>query len=240
MTLPHPATFARSSAISYFVVFTTTPRSVAMAREIAADATISVSLLRDVRVDAMVPRYGSLASSPFSASGRSPTTAASTPTTSGDESDMPPVASRRLLRRVVRGPGQAIARSTSLTRLNTRGSAGSKSRPNSPKDQLMHDREKPLPQLPAPSVIESRVLYTDVSVGFPKRPRYRCEPHQRHPSLEVHKALPDGLYKGRIQLEKHMIPSFDWVGLRVKVRFPPPFRSAARCAHGSVFCCSII
>ena len=58
----------------------------------------------------------------------------------------------------------------------------------------------------------------DVSIGFPKRPRYRVEPHQRHPSLETYKALPDGLYKGRIQLEKHMIPSFDWVGLRVKVR----------------------
>ena len=137
-------------------------------------------------------------------------TSTSTPTTSDDEAGTPPVASRRLLTRVVRRPGQAIARSASLTRLH--GRSASRSRVD------VHAHEKPLPQLPAPSVIESRVLYTDVSVGFPKRPRYRCEPHQRHPSLEVHKALPDGLYKGRIQLEKEMIPSFDWVGLRVKVR----------------------
>ena len=123
---------------------------------------------------------------------------------------MPPVASRRLLRRVVSKP--VLARSTSLTRLNSRDHSGS--RPNSREEA----REKPLPQLPPANIVESRVLHTDVSIGFPKRPRYRVEPHQRHPSLETYKALPDGLYKGRIQLEKHMIPSFDWVGLRVKVR----------------------
>ncbi|KAH9941719.1 uncharacterized protein BXZ73DRAFT_74910 [Epithele typhae] len=192
VTIPHPATFSRSSAISYFVVFTTTPRSATLAREIAADATISVSLLRDVRIDMPPARPGHI----------SPTS--SSPTTSGDESDAPPIARNRLLRRVVRNPGRTLVRTASLTRLNSRGSA---------KDR---DREKPLPQLPPQGIVESRVLHTDVSIGFPKRPRFRMEPNQRHPSLDEYNTLPDGLYKGRIGFEKHMIPSFDWVGLRVK------------------------
>ena len=187
VTLPHPANFSRSSSISYFVVFTTNPRSSTLAREIASDATISVSLLREVRIDAITPRYTP--------------TAPSTPSTSSDESDLPPVASRRLLHRVVnRVPG---SRSGSLTR-------GSRT----PRTPL----EKPLPQLPGPGISETRALHTDMCVGFPKRPRYRCEPHEKHPSLEKHKSLPDGLYKGKIQLDKEMIPAFDWAGLRVKVR----------------------
>lgn len=80
------------------------------------------------------------------------------------------------------------------------------------------ERDKPLPQLPSPGMSESRALQTDVSIGFPKRPRYRCEPGRKHPSLEAHKSLPDGLYKGKIQLDKHLLPAFDWSGLRVKVR----------------------
>ena len=173
------------------MVFTTNPRSLNLAREIASDATISVSLLREVRIDAMVPRY-------------STSTASSTPSTSSDESDLPPVSSRRLLRRVVKNPG-TTSRPHSLTRTTSR--------------TRLSQADKPLPQLPAPGISESRALYTDVCVGFPKRPRYRCEPHQKHPTLEEHKALPDGLYKGKIQLDKHMLPTFDWAGVRVKVRF---------------------
>lgn len=43
--------FARGSSIPYFVVFTTTPRSPELAREISADATISVSLIRQITVN---------------------------------------------------------------------------------------------------------------------------------------------------------------------------------------------
>ncbi|CDO74586.1 hypothetical protein BN946_scf184583.g13 [Trametes cinnabarina] len=179
VTLPHPAAFSRSGSIPYFVVFTTTPRSASLAREIATDATISVSLLREVRIDAPSPLY----STP------SPT---STPSTSSDESEFPPVASRRLLKRVVRSAPPSLAKAR-----------------HPPKN-------KPLPQLPSPGISESRALHVDVCIGFPKRPRYRCEPHQNHPPLESHASLPDGLYKGKIQLEKHMLPAFDWAGLRVK------------------------
>ncbi|KAI0631232.1 hypothetical protein C8Q77DRAFT_195003 [Trametes polyzona] len=181
VTLPHPATFSRSGSIPYFVVFTTTPRSATLAREIAADATISVSLQREVRIDATTPLYALPSPTP-------------TPSTSSDESEFPPVSSRRLLKRVVtvRSAPSSLARAR-----------------HPPKD-------KPLPRLPSPGIHETRALHVDVCIGFPKRPRYRCEPHQKHPPLESHASLPDGLYKGKIQLEKHMLPAFDWAGLRVK------------------------
>lgn len=178
--------------MSYFVVFTTCPRSSTLVREIASDATISVSLVREVRIDAINPR-GSL----------SPSITSSTPSTSSDESDLPPVASRRLLERMVRSVPRTRRRALSLTRTSLR---------------TKEREEKPLPQLPSPGVYETRVLQTDMCVGFPKRPRYRMEAHQRHPSLEGHKALPDGLYKGKIQLDKAMLPAFDWAGLCVRVR----------------------
>jgi hypothetical protein len=50
VTLPSSVTFSRSSAIPYFVVFTTTPRSSSLTQEIAADASISVSLIRQITV----------------------------------------------------------------------------------------------------------------------------------------------------------------------------------------------
>jgi len=53
-------------------------------------------------------------------------------------------------------------------------------------------------------------------IGFPKRPRIQCD-NQRHPSLETVAALPDGLHKTRISLDKDMIPSIDWAGVSVKV-----------------------
>ncbi|KAJ7740039.1 hypothetical protein DFH07DRAFT_839722, partial [Mycena maculata] len=50
VTLPTSVTFSRASSIPYFVVFTTTPRSSALAREIAADATISISVFSQVTI----------------------------------------------------------------------------------------------------------------------------------------------------------------------------------------------
>ncbi|CAK5274648.1 unnamed protein product [Mycena citricolor] len=50
VTLPTSVTFSRASSIPYFVVFTTTPRSGTMAREIAADATISISIFSQITI----------------------------------------------------------------------------------------------------------------------------------------------------------------------------------------------
>ena len=48
VTLPSPGTFSRTAKLPYYVVFTTTPRSNAMRKEIASDATIAVSLVRQI------------------------------------------------------------------------------------------------------------------------------------------------------------------------------------------------
>jgi hypothetical protein len=53
--------------------------------------------------------------------------------------------------------------------------------------------------------------------------------HERHPPLDVANSLPDGLYKGKLKLEKHILPSLDWAGLSVKVSrsgFQPSIRIA--------------
>ncbi|THU92836.1 hypothetical protein K435DRAFT_820407 [Dendrothele bispora CBS 962.96] len=50
VTLPTSVTFSRHSSIPYYVVFTTTPRNPVLTREIASDATISVTLMRQITV----------------------------------------------------------------------------------------------------------------------------------------------------------------------------------------------
>ncbi|KAF8220933.1 hypothetical protein L208DRAFT_1331020 [Tricholoma matsutake] len=50
VTLPASVTFSRTSSIPYFAIFQTIPQSADLAKEIASDATISVSLLRQITV----------------------------------------------------------------------------------------------------------------------------------------------------------------------------------------------
>ncbi|OCH89348.1 hypothetical protein OBBRIDRAFT_778682 [Obba rivulosa] len=177
VALPDPLTFHRAGAISHYVVFTTTPRSPPLAREIASDATISVSLVRQVNINAL-----------FSPPSPSLT---STSASSSDEYEETPRPRRRkfLKRRTVKSAPPTLGRSR---------------------------RDKPLPQLPAEGASEARTLHTEVVIGFPKRPRMRTQPHQRHPSLDEHASLPDGLYKGKLQLDRHIVPAINWDGLSVK------------------------
>ncbi len=97
------------------------------------------------------------------------------------------------------------------------------------------EKPKPLPAIPseaqglrtAPTpdpdakdiygVSDLRTLHTDVSVGFPKRPRGPTVHPHSHPSLEVIRGLPDGLYKGHIPLQKGWFPSVHWKGLEIEV-----------------------
>lgn len=72
------------------------------------------------------------------------------------------------------------------------------------------------PEIAPQRVTDSRTLHTDVSVGFPKRPKGRSRAGS-HPSLETVSALPDGLYKGNIPLQKGWFPSIHWRGLRIEV-----------------------
>lgn len=64
---------------------------------------------------------------------------------------------------------------------------------------------------------DSRTLHTDVSVGFPKRPKGRANSPGSHPSLETINTLPDGLYKGNIPLQRGWFPSVQWKGLSIEV-----------------------
>lgn len=169
----------------FFVVFTTRPRSSTLAREIAADATIAVSLLRQITVlSGPSPLY-------------SPTLSAASVAT--EDSDARTTSSKRSLLR------RRTAKSSPST------PSGS---PRSPQKPVPQD--KPLPPIPH-GISDMRSLHTDVCIGFPKRPRNRVAAQQRHPSIEEHAALPDGLYKGKLRLDKTMLPSIEWAGLTVKV-----------------------
>ena len=183
ITLPTSLTFSRNSSIPYFVVFTTTPRSPELAKEIAADATVSVTLVRE----ALLSEQPGL-----------PLTPPLTPTS--EESDMG--FRPRLLRRV----GRSNSRMT---------------RPRGQSDaSITQTRNKPLPQLPPLTRLsQTDTLHSNMSIGFPKRPRQMCD-GQKHPSLEAMAAMPDGLYKSKIPLNGDIIPCLDWAGVSVKVSKP--------------------
>lgn len=180
ITLPTFVTFSRSSSVPYFVVFTTTPRSSTLAKEIAADASISVSLVRQITITEQAPLPPTPPQSPSGSEG------------SGSD------AHRRLLKRVTRS-------SPRLPRLRRVS------------DSTVDLQEKPLPSLPTQvAFFESRSLKHDISIGFPKRPRQLCDTTS-HPSLDSINALPDGLHKSKISLDKEMLPCIDWAGISVKV-----------------------
>lgn len=185
VTLPSPGNFSRYAAIPYYVVFTTSPRSLSLSREITADATISVSLIRQVTI-----------STPPSSATSPPLT----PSSSADDSDSsssPQVPmSRKLFGRIAKSAPAILSRAPGVPQEST---------------PIM---DKPLPLIPSGGFApfcENRTLHTDVCVGFPKRPRHRQDEPQSNGSL------PDGLYKGKIQLNKTMLPGIDWPSVSVKV-----------------------
>lgn len=197
VTLPSSGYFSRSNALPYFVIFTTNPRSRSLSREIATDATIAISLLQNVTIAALSEIPPFLPTPP------------QTPPSSGEESDgpSPTVRSRqRFLKRVVKSASPILSRATPRSPEPTISEEPSTIPPNN----------KPLPKLPIETVATSRILKTDVFIGFPKRPRQRCAP-QGHPSLDTHTSLPDGLLKGNVSFNKNMISTIDWPGMSVKV-----------------------
>lgn len=191
ITLPTPTSCPRSSSIPYFVVFTTQPRCRALSREIAADASITVSLLRVVTIN--ICRPYSITSGSESAATNTGSTCQWFSLSDDEESPVSPTS--RLMKRVVNSAPPALARSASGIRL-----------------------KKPLHRNGAavrrPATSETRTLQTDMSIGFPKRPRCRGSDHQS--SSVSRDSLPDGLYKGKVQLDTNMLPSIDWAGLNIR------------------------
>ncbi|KAA1472559.1 hypothetical protein DENSPDRAFT_778464 [Dentipellis sp. KUC8613] len=215
VTLPSPSHFPRSGAIAYFVVFSTTPKSPSLAREIASDATITVSLFRQVTINpsqAAAPSSISLSSSSrISASSSSSSTPGTPPGSVSEESDSQATSSlyiprrNKLFTRVVRSAPPIL--------LRTPRPHGDEP-PHSTMPPPPPAKDKPLPELPT-VITDSRILHTDVSIGFPKRPRQHTD-QSGHPSLHSQKSLPDGLYKGKMQLNKGMLPNVNWAGLSIK------------------------
>lgn len=201
VTLPCPGNFIRGSTIPFYVVFTTVPTSSSLVRDIASNATTSVSLIRQVTVS----------DSPSLPSSPPPTPSSS----SGDSDTFSPgrkriLSTKKMLSRAAKSATTALSRTSRIAEVTI---------PDVPTE------DKPLPRIPSTELAafsESRTLQTDVVVGFPKRPRGRVN-HDRRASLADHggSSLPDGLYKGRLQLpsEKNMLPGLDWPGLSVEVRF---------------------
>lgn len=183
--MPTSVTFARASHIPYFAVFTTIPRSPDLVKEIAADATISVSLLRQVTV---TEQSSGLLTPPL------------TPSTSSDESHTP---RHKLLKRVAQGSQSRLTSAARAMKVF---------------DENTELRDKPLPRLPTHSnFTDSRTIQNSICIGFPKRPRQFNSESRNHPSLDSHAALPDGLHRAQIALQKDMLPCIDWAGLSVKV-----------------------
>ncbi|KAF9239871.1 hypothetical protein BU15DRAFT_74404 [Melanogaster broomeanus] len=180
VTLPRPLTFSRGSFIPYFVVFTTTPRSPCLTKEIAADATIAVSLVRKITINPQRPQL--------------PPIPSETPPAS-DDSDSPPAAPRH---RLHKRPAKPSTPPVSVIRT-----------PRTLEEPFSAAISyKPLPEIHQESFSDIRTLQTQVSIGFPKRPKTRKDLQSQN--------LPDGLYKGKLKLSKDMPPGVDWPGVSVK------------------------
>jgi len=187
ITLPSPGNFPRTSTVPYYVIFTTTPRSSTLAREIATNAVISVALVRQVTISA-----------PQSL----PPTPPLTPSSSASDSDSsitPRKTHRRIFSRVARSAPTILQRPPRIP------------------EEITSPMSKPLPRVPSQPFFESRALLTDIHKGFPKRPRARGNRSRSIP-MDTISSLPDGLYKGEIQLNREMLPGIDWPGVEVKVR----------------------
>ncbi|KAG6377543.1 Vps16, C-terminal region-domain-containing protein [Boletus reticuloceps] len=171
VTLPYSQSFSRRSSITYFVVFATNTGSPCLIKEIAADATIVVSLTRKITF--------SLHPTP-----QTPTLPDTPPTSDDSDNAYPFTPRSKLLRRSIKTPIQSHIRNESFP------------------------ANRSASEFPREAFSVSRTLQTQVSIGFPKRPR----------ANDMAQNLPDGLYKGKVQLSKDMLPNVNWPGISVKVR----------------------
>jgi hypothetical protein len=228
VTLPRPATFPRASTASrrdgsespgaaaaagggipYFVVFSAAERTPALVHEVAADATISTSLVRVIHINGVPVELDQEPLTPTSA---------------------PPVTRRRMGRRIGGSicdwfprpnPKEGLGRSLSAPVSPVDGPPHLRQRDHAPSAWSGKDRspvrETAMPDSPVspstPSIVDTRRLQTSMCVGFPRRPRH--PPEADAASGE----LPDGLHQGRLRLSKDMVPGVKWAGLRVKVGY---------------------
>lgn len=196
VTLPTSITFPRGTSLPFFVVFTTQPRSPALAREIATDAAVSVFLLRKITMADQVIL---------------PPTPPETPVSASHEIDNNKSNILRNVRSFSFRPKTPQKASPDRYQLES---------PSTPIDSSSSSpcpfREKPLPRLPTQTVFtNTQTLRVHVKDGFPKRPRHPQD-SRKHPTLEEMAQLPDGLYRSTIPLAENLLPSIEIAGLSVK------------------------
>ncbi|KAF7316195.1 hypothetical protein MIND_00137700 [Mycena indigotica] len=198
ITLPSTLTFSRTSSIPFFVVFTTTPRSASLAREIATDATISISVTSQF----------------FWREEEQPS--ALDPTATMHSSDS---RSSRMKRKVVKRMRSATTFwSNRSVDLDGDESLASSSMSESPQLKSLPSLTPPPPP-PKPSIYsDTQLVHKTMVIGFPKRPRHGSN-GKAHPSLDAHRSLPDGLFKDKIPLKPDMLPSINWGGITLKYFF---------------------
>ncbi|EJD40190.1 hypothetical protein AURDEDRAFT_187120 [Auricularia subglabra TFB-10046 SS5] len=190
LCLPHPRTFTRESAITYSVTFATDPPSRSLARDIAAEATITVSFARQLLFD---PSRGIRTS--YSTA---PTSSAATATSATTESSARSGSSWFGLKRTATTP-------------SARSEANGAPR--------MLEKPLPAPP-PEATTSEAKVLKSTVAHGFTRQrskgSKHAKESSGGSASGPGILFQPDGIYKGKMDLSSEALPTITYGGANVK------------------------
>lgn len=189
ISLPHPRTFSREAAIPYAITFVTDPPSRSLARDIANDAVIAVSFARHLHFDPSRGIRTSYSTAPTS----SAASAATTTTTDSSRSFFSG------LRRQRTAPGSRVEANTAGPRI----------------------MEKPLPAPPPEATTsDARILATSIVHGFTRTSssrstgsKHRKESSGNGPGILF---VPDGVYKGKLDLSGEALPTVLYGGVNVK------------------------
>ncbi|KAF8483133.1 hypothetical protein JB92DRAFT_3032609 [Gautieria morchelliformis] len=191
LALPERTSYSRSDTITFYVFFTTSPKSEALVRRIIRRATVRVSLIRQLRLDPGLAISGLLPHIRYAYEDQE--------TTQWEQSGSPFRHTETRTPKIFdwqKKPSHAV-------RTDDRGTVSGVTASG----PLLQN--KPLPALPN----ESSSMYEDVicsatSEGFPKRVANK-DPYL---SFETSSG-PDGVFKGHLRLSNELSNTIDWPGL---------------------------
>ncbi|KAJ7635239.1 hypothetical protein FB45DRAFT_1057120 [Roridomyces roridus] len=204
VTLPEPMSFSRTSSVPYFVVFTTAPRSKTLAREIAADATISISVSSQLRITEVLSPFAKAATFVVSTTDISE----SSESRSSLSSRFKPKFDMKRIKHVRSSKSSLWASASQPSQPSLAESDGTST------NMTARDLPPLPPRLTTFSAVQT--IYSKICLGFPKRPRQAGAGSGSHPSLATQRSLPDGLHKDCIPLHPRMLASFQRNGVSLK------------------------
>jgi hypothetical protein len=214
LTLPNPCVVPRDSrdaktdvqpeSLKFFVAYLTTSRDEQLAQAIRSTASVKIEMTCTYGFDKNQAAALVLEAPAAAGAGASPGTAAGTGA-GGSGADG-------------RADGKNVWKwneppTSPLMRHQARRSEDLRGADPSPPPGKGHRREKTLPDVPMQVEARTITIANTERRGFPHRPKEK--PGQRN--------LPDGLWKGALNLHWWMIPSMDWAGLNVQVCLAAPF-----------------